>query len=51
MKCAVVYCSQTQNTEKITKCIQKGVEAAAGNCEPPMYERVDTPAGSCRSGS
>jgi Fe-S-cluster-containing hydrogenase component 2 len=33
MKCAVVYYSQTQNTEKIAKCIAKGVEAAAGNCD------------------
>jgi flavodoxin/formate hydrogenlyase subunit 6/NADH:ubiquinone oxidoreductase subunit I len=33
MKCAIVYFSQTQNTEKIAKCIQKGVIAVAGNCD------------------
>lgn len=33
MKCAIVYFSMTGNTEKIAKTIQKGVQAAAGNCD------------------
>jgi flavodoxin/NAD-dependent dihydropyrimidine dehydrogenase PreA subunit len=33
MKCIVIYFSQTGNTEKIAKAIQKGVNAAAGNCD------------------
>jgi flavodoxin len=33
MKCAIVYFSQTNNTEKIAKEIQKGVIAEAGNCD------------------
>ena len=33
MKCAIIYFSQTQNTEKIAKRIQKGVIKEAGNCD------------------
>lgn len=33
MKCAIVYFSQTGNTEKIAHAIQKGIIQAAGNCD------------------
>ena len=33
MKCAIIYFSQTGNTEKIAKVVQKGVIEEAGNCD------------------
>jgi ferredoxin/flavodoxin len=33
MKCAVVYFSQTGNTEKMAKAIQRGIADVAGNCD------------------
>src|SRR4030043_2458870 len=33
MKCIVIYFSQTGNTEKMAKAIQKGVKKAAGHCD------------------
>ena len=33
MKCAVIYFSQTGNTEKIAQAIREGVKQIAGNCE------------------
>ena len=33
MKCAVVYFSQTGNTEKVARAIQGGVIQAAGHCD------------------
>jgi flavodoxin/ferredoxin len=33
VKCAVIYFSQTGNTEKIAKAIQAGIEQIAGNCD------------------
>jgi flavodoxin/ferredoxin len=33
MKCIVIYFSQTGNTEKVAKAIQKGIKRAAGHCD------------------
>jgi flavodoxin/NAD-dependent dihydropyrimidine dehydrogenase PreA subunit len=33
LKCVIIYFSQTGNTEKIAKVIQKGVKQAAGHCD------------------
>lgn len=33
MKCAVIYFSQTGNTEKIARAIQSGVKEIAGHCD------------------
>jgi flavodoxin/NAD-dependent dihydropyrimidine dehydrogenase PreA subunit len=33
LKCAIIYFSQTGNTEKIAKAIQSGVKQSAGHCD------------------
>jgi flavodoxin/NAD-dependent dihydropyrimidine dehydrogenase PreA subunit len=33
MKCAIIYFTQTGNTEKIALAIQKGIQQAAGHCD------------------
>lgn len=33
MKCILIYFSQTGNTEKIARAVQKGVQQAAGYCD------------------
>jgi flavodoxin/Fe-S-cluster-containing hydrogenase component 2 len=33
LKCAIIYYSQTGNTEKIAKKIQEGIKEAAGHCD------------------
>lgn len=41
MKCTVIYFSQTGNTEKIAKSIQKGLRRAAGHCEISRIKDVN----------
>ena len=41
MKCLIIYYSQTGNTEKVAKAIQKGVKQAAGNCDIARIKEVN----------
>jgi flavodoxin/formate hydrogenlyase subunit 6/NADH:ubiquinone oxidoreductase subunit I len=41
MKCIVIYFSQTGNTEKMAKAIQKGVKKAAGHCDIAKLKDVN----------
>jgi flavodoxin/ferredoxin len=41
MKCIVIYFSQTGNTEKVAKAIQKGMKQAAGHCDIAKLKDVN----------
>jgi len=41
MKCLIIYYSQTGNTEKIARAIQKGVQQAAGHCDIAKIKDVN----------
>lgn len=41
MKCLVIYFSQTGNTEKVAKAIQKGIKQAAGQCDIAKIKDVN----------